>query len=106
MDENTVKFKYIFDDAYNPKYVNGAFGGITPNGEVVVNFYFERAGLPIEQEFKLQEDGSIGELCASEPEEFKFVRYVQGGITMSQTDARGVAEWLLGMLNEGKEDEA
>lgn len=27
-----IKFKYIFKDDYNPKYVNGAFGGISPQG--------------------------------------------------------------------------
>ena len=53
MDQNNVKFKYIFDPAYNPKYANGAFGNITPHGEVALNFYFERSALPYEQEFAL-----------------------------------------------------
>lgn len=43
MDQNNVKFKYIFDPAYNPKYANGAFGNITPHGEVALNFYFKEA---------------------------------------------------------------
>lgn len=40
--KNELKFKYIFDDSYNPVYVNGAHGGVTPRGELVVNFYLER----------------------------------------------------------------
>ena len=56
MEQNKVKFKYIFDSAYNPKYANGAFGNITPHGEVALNFYFERSALPYEQEFALDEE--------------------------------------------------
>ena len=43
MEQNKVKFKYIFDSAYNPKYTNGAFGNITPHGEVALNFYLKEA---------------------------------------------------------------
>lgn len=25
-----INFKYVFDDNYNPQYVNGAFGGVGP----------------------------------------------------------------------------
>ncbi len=39
---NSFKFKYVFDDDYNPKYVNGAFGGVNPQGEINLNFYMER----------------------------------------------------------------
>ncbi|MFC0297755.1 hypothetical protein [Geobacillus jurassicus] len=44
--EKVVHFKYLFPDDYNPVYVNGAHGGISPQGEIVVNFYFERRPLP------------------------------------------------------------
>lgn len=100
MDDNMVKFKYVFDKTYNQQYANGAFGGITPHGEVVVNFYFERSGLPYEQTFSLKDDGTIGDLVQTEPEEFKFVRYIQNGIILSRQDARGIAEWLLEVLDE------
>lgn len=30
---STVKFKFVFEDSYNPVYCNGAMGGIQPNGE-------------------------------------------------------------------------
>lgn len=28
-----IEFKYIFEKDYNPKYVNGAFGGMSPTGK-------------------------------------------------------------------------
>lgn len=36
-----VKFSYIKDENYAPKYSNGAIGGITSKGEIVVNFFTE-----------------------------------------------------------------
>lgn len=42
MDLDKINFKYKFSDAYNPVYVNGAYGGVNPRGEIVINFYFER----------------------------------------------------------------
>ena len=43
-----IVFKYIFNYAYNPVYVNGAHGGLSPRGELVMNFYLERPPLPEE----------------------------------------------------------
>lgn len=43
----SIKIKYIFRDHYNPVYANGAYGGITPSGEIVASFYFEKHPLPI-----------------------------------------------------------
>lgn len=99
MEENRVKFRYIFDDRYNPQYANGAFGGITPHGEVVLNFYFERMNIPYEQEFSLQPDGTVGALQKNEPDS-KYIRYVQNGVILSQQDARAFAQWLLKLLDE------
>lgn len=100
MENNSVKFRYIFENDYNPQYANGAFGGITPHGEVVLNFYFERSGLPYTQEFALNNDGTIGDMTGIEPEESKYVRYIQNGVIMTQKDARSFAQWIIQMLDE------
>src|SRR5665647_3901130 len=41
-----LTFKYVFNYGYNPTYVNGAQGGFSPRGEMVINFYLERQPLP------------------------------------------------------------
>ena len=105
MEQNKVKFKYIFDSAYNPKYANGAFGNITPHGEVALNFYFERSALPYEQEFALDEDGVLGECVGEQPEEVSYVRYVQNGLILNKEDARGIANWLLSLVDGESEAE-
>ena len=36
-----IKYKYIFRDNYNPKYANGAYGGLTPRGEILLIFFMK-----------------------------------------------------------------
>lgn len=89
-------FKYLFPDDYNPAFANGVHGGITPSGEVVLHFYMERQGLPNKVTHRLEPDGRLGEQIARDPEDLhhSFVRYVVGGVVLTETGARAVRDWL------------
>ena len=39
MEKDEIKFEFKFSDDFNPQYVNGAFGGISTQNEIVMNFY-------------------------------------------------------------------
>jgi len=96
MAENKIKCKYIFEENYNPVYINGAQGGINPLGEIVVNFYLERNALPKSQTFSI-ENGIMGKESAEvEPEDLKnsFVRIIQNGIIMNYQTAKEIHRWL------------
>lgn len=95
-------FKYIFTYDYNPLYVNGAHGGITPRGELVVNFYQERMPLPNSITHELNPNGTIGRETAVEPEDLNrsLVRYVSTGVVVSQQTARELHFWLGEKLRE------
>jgi len=92
-----VKCKYIFDKNYNPKYINGAHGGINPLGEIVINFYLERSALPITQTYELS-DGTMksAKEISAEPKDLKnsFVRVIENGIIMNYQTAKEVHKWL------------
>jgi len=91
-----VKFKYKFSPDYNPRYVNGAIGGINPQGEIIINFYLERNALPHSQSFEITENSVIGQLAATEPEDFQssFVRFVENGVVMNYKAAKEIHRWL------------
>ena len=86
----SFKIKYIFQNDYNPIYINGAYGGVTPSGEIVANFYFERHPLP-NSETWTQNTPELDpkDLTAS------AVRVVESGIIISPLTAKVLAEWLL-----------
>ena len=93
---NSVKFKYVFNEEYNPVYVNGAQGGINPQGEIIVNFYLERLALPISQSQDLKEDGTLSDTVVSEPKDLNssYVRFVQKGVIMNLQVAKSIHSWL------------
>ncbi len=97
-----LTFKYIFTYDYNPKYVNGAHGGISPRGELVVNFYLERPPLPNSVSHEINPNGTIGPEAAVDPADLNnsLVRYVSNGVVLSLQSARDLHAWLGDKIRE------
>jgi hypothetical protein len=97
-EKDKMKCKYIFPNDYNPKYVNGAQGGISLQGEIVINFYHERLALPNSQTFEVSSNGLLGNevQALSEPRDLKesFVRFIQGGVVVNYPAAKEIHRWL------------
>lgn len=96
MSELSLNFKYKFEKDYNPVYVNGAYGGIGPKGEFVINFFFERTPVPYTETVKLDEEGKFLGLVAVKPEDHptNVIRYVSTGVVLNLQAAREIHEWL------------
>lgn len=92
-----IKYKYIFSKDYNPIYVNGAYGGVTPKGEIMASFYLERFGIPFSHTYMVDEEGKLGERpIQTNPDDLEksLVRFVQSGIVLNYRDARIIHKWL------------
>ena len=100
-NDSSFSFKYIFTYDYNPVYVNGAHGGVSPRGELIANFYLERQPLPNELTHSVSE-GGIGNLTAVEPKDLNnsVVRYVPCGIVLNYVSARNLHQWLGDNISE------
>ena len=94
--DNNITFKYKYPEDYNPLYVNGAYGGINVQGEIVANFYFERIPMPKTITHELKSDGNLGEILSTGPEDLSksVVRYVQSGIVINLEVAKQIHTWL------------
>ena len=97
-----IKFKYIFNYGYNPVYVNGAHGGVSPRGELIVNFYLERMPLPESITHEINQNGTIGNEVEAEPEDLKnsLVRVVENGVVLNYQSARDLLIWLGEMVKQ------
>ncbi|HTP64752.1 MAG TPA: hypothetical protein VMJ66_05125 [Geobacteraceae bacterium] len=97
-----IKFKYIFNYGYNPVYVNGAHGGVSPRGELIMNFYLERMALPESITHEITQNGTIGGEVESEPEDLKnsLVRYIENGVVLNYQGARDLLLWLGEMVKQ------
>ena len=97
-----IAFKYIFNYTYNPVYVNGAHGGISPRGELVMNFYLERPPLPEEIRHEINQNGTIGDVIAEEPHNLgsSMVRFIDNGVILNYESARNIHYWIGERLKE------
>lgn len=97
-----IVFKYLFAEGYNPLYVNGAHGGISPRGEIIMNFYMERPAIPRSIGHELNQNGTIGTEISVEPSDLKnsIVRSVENGIIMNYQTAKDLHIWLGERLRE------
>jgi hypothetical protein len=92
-----IKYKFKFEENYNPKYVNGAYGGMTGKGEFVVHFYLERMGLPLSTSYEVDANGKMSqETMEVKPDDHgsSLVRFIQNGIIMDYNTAKAVHAWL------------
>jgi len=94
--KNEMTFKYIFTYDYNPVYVNGAHGGVSPRGELVMNFYLERQPLPNAIVHEITPAGTIGPETEVEPSDLgrSLVRQVINGVVLNYNTARELHYWL------------
>lgn len=100
-----LKFKYVFNYGYNPTYVNGAQGGFSPRGEMVMNFYLERQPLPESITHEITAEGAIGQETNVEPSDLanSMVRFVDTGVVMSYENAKVFHAWMGEKLRELEE---
>lgn len=94
MAEPKVRFKYIYPDDYNTPYCNGAWGGVTPKGEIVMNLFTERLPIPQEQIHPLLETGRLGDPEKDDDDHVTIIRYITGGAIMNLQSAKDLHEWL------------
>ena len=101
MDQPTIKFKYIFDDDYEPEYINGVHGEINPCGELSMHFFMDRRPLPYELKQGLREDGTLNnEEMETSPSDPVVRRVVKAGVIMSPQTALSIYNWLKDRLVE------
>jgi len=101
-----LHFRYVEDADFRVVPATGAHGGVTPFGDVIANFFFDRPPVP---ETTVQEISSEGTLGKETARSYGFngghwmVRHLQVGVVMKPDRARSVAEWLLRKADEAEE---
>jgi len=99
-NEGGSKVKFIFRKAedYKLHFANGAYGGLTPHGDLVCNFFFEYRSLPDMETADIIE-GKLYPIESSSPE-VEMIRELQTGVIMTPNEAKNLAQWLLQKVEE------
>ena len=85
---------YKYDDNYRVIPANGLYGGITPRGDLRIDFFVEYQDIPKQGEFayEVQPDGSVKEVQKSKRKQ--FVRTMQVGVMIPGNQVPSFAQWF------------
>lgn len=91
-EKKEIEGKFVYPNNYRQDYINGAFGGRTAKGEMVVNFFFETLPCPEKSEIQVLPNGVISESIISQND--VTIKEVRNGIIMNLETAKSIYEWL------------
>lgn len=98
-DPETVRIEFERSPSYRLIAADGAWGGPTPRGRILVNFFVDVPTSPLSVTHGLSDDGQLGpevDRSPALPETSPRVsREFEVGVLLSPEDAEGVGRWLL-----------
>jgi hypothetical protein len=100
----SIDFHLIKSNSFRVVYCNGAFGGLTPRGEISMAFYNERFPLPTKVTNRLK-DGVPAEEVSRESRS-GILREVEVAVHMNLATAISIHEWLGNKISELRTIEA
>ena len=94
-----VKYNYLKEDLYTPQHANGALGGITSKGEIVINFFTEVPASPKSQTHEIDGNTIKPEILSErEPKEdslsINVNRIISTGVILTAPVATELYIWL------------
>src|SRR5437016_14548966 len=98
-----IRFELFKSPLFRVVHVDGAFGGLTPRGELFVSIYNERHPIPTAIIHSVKASGEIGEEIRSEREGRKAtVREVEIGLQFELEVAKNFVDWFQKKINEAE----
>lgn len=92
--EKEITFQFEKDPEYRIITANGAWGGITPRGELKFDLFFEHVDLPEEITYMATPDG-LGPEISRTPNPAPITREALIGVVMTPENAENLGRWLL-----------
>src|SRR5437773_458689 len=99
---SSVKFHYIKSNLFRVIHSAGAVGGVTPDRDIFVTLFNQRAALPKVIEVAISPDGRLGNEMNREGKE-GIVREMEIGIVMNARAAEDLAQFLTDQVRALKE---
>lgn len=94
-EDRTAKFLFTKANDYRVIAANGVWGGVTPRGDVKVDFFVESLSLPESVSHLVKADDKLGDELSRSPKDRPFVREIQVGVILSIHQAESIGRWLM-----------
>ena len=99
---NEIKVKYDYAPDYKKIPATGAWGGLSPNAEVIINFFVEFQSKPDHLAIQVDESGTVKEKVIKD-EEVSYTRELLVGVVMRHDIARSVGKFLINYADKAEE---
>ena len=95
--KETIKIKFEKSTDYKIIPATGAWGGLSPNNEVVFDLFVEKHVYPDSIEIEIENGKKVGE---KQEMENIFIREAQIGVVLRPDVAYSFGEWLIGKAKD------
>lgn len=103
-EAGTVKFKFTRNEGYRIIHANGVWGGFTPRGEFLMEFFIETPQKIDTITHELQAEGKIGKEIDRNPKQNSegpvVNREIQSAVVMSPDTAKSLMLWIQDKLKD------
>lgn len=102
-DEGRITYRYIRAPQYRKIPTSGVWGGVTPDGNIIANFFVDSPEMPTSITHELRSGGVLGEEVARDYDETEgatIERSLEVGVVVSPEKARAIGQWLLAKAEE------
>ncbi|MGI9073200.1 MAG: hypothetical protein ACR2JB_18245 [Bryobacteraceae bacterium] len=90
-----VRIEYVKSNFFRVVNADGAFGGMSPRLELLINFYNERFPIPRVLTYETTSDSTIGKEILEERESKEgIIREVEVAVRLDLPAAKSFASWL------------
>jgi len=94
-----ITFHYIKTSNYRTFHVDGAYGGLCPNGNIYMEFFVERMPTPKKVTHSLNKDATLGPPISAEGKE-GMIREIESGLVMDVITATRLRDWLADKIDK------
>ena len=99
-DRKKVQFYYKKSNLFRVMHADGAWGGLTPEGQIFFSLYNSRPPIPEMLVHDIREDGTLGEdIPELKISKDGIIREVECGIIMSPENVQNLIDFLKGRLD-------
>ena len=89
-----INIEFTTSSNHETFYANGVYGGITPRGDMHVDFVADRSERPKSQSFKINKNGSLGRQIDEKGGE-KIIRERQVSLYIKPENAFDIGAWMI-----------
>ncbi|HUF04303.1 MAG TPA: hypothetical protein VMM38_09020 [Aridibacter sp.] len=101
-EQQVLNLHYIKSNYFRVIKADGAWGALSPRGDLVISLFNERLPMPDTQKFTLSEGGNLLPIGQTTEHE-GIIRELEVAISLRPEVAFSIANWLLGKVKEFEE---